>query len=72
MSRVTQEFDTYRFCVKKLNKVDVRENYQPGISKSLADLKNLDDSRNTGLGKILQRVQKNSAERSLSVRMEAA
>jgi hypothetical protein len=43
--------------------VDVRENYQPGISKSLADLKNLVDSRNTGLGKILQRVQKTQLKR---------
>jgi hypothetical protein len=42
-----------RFSLKNLNEVDVRQECQLNISKSVADLENLDDKRDTGLATIL-------------------
>jgi hypothetical protein len=38
-----QKFDVVRFNLKKLNDVEVKEQYQIKISYMFADLENLDD-----------------------------
>jgi hypothetical protein len=47
--QAAQEFDVERFNVRKLSELEVRKQYQIGISKRFAALENLNDGENINM-----------------------
>ena len=69
----TQKFDIKKFTLRKLNKLDVRKQYQIEITKRLAGLENFSEGEdiNTAWENIKENI-KTSAKESRSARIEVA